>query len=332
MSSELKKRLILDAWICRIIASSKQQFGNQVKYFVDEIKNNKLYESILLLAKSRFPFEVDELEKYQERILARIPLSFECEEEEAAFAYQFLSYLIEEVGYEKLNEVVMFQGKDFNETHEKIIEQLIKPQIRWIENQEEKDGLVLYLFGKYKSRCEWFTANILYSNYRQAVSNYETPLEDDLRLFLFDQGIPYPFSTPRSSSGRVDILANLMGDDPLIAEVKIFDRSKGYSLNRIQEGFTQVVKYMTDYRKSIGYLVIFNMDSVELQFNFNCEFVSHFPYLFFNKRIVYFVVINCKKDITASKIGKLKTVEIDEKSIMFPMDGLNNPFNTKMPK
>lgn len=49
----------------------------------------------------------------------------------------------------------------------------------------------------------------------------EDVLNRDLRRFLFESGIDYPFSQPRLPGSQVDIVANLETEDPLVLENKI---------------------------------------------------------------------------------------------------------------
>lgn len=316
MNVVLSSQTKLEDWKARLSTSSKLHFGNQTKYFVERLQGDLLYNNILLKAVHRYPLQESILNSFEIQLDERKVLQFDCEEHEAAFAYQFLNYLIQKVGYEKLNELIIFQGRDFTDTHHKIIEQLITPQINFLNDQIEKEGSTLFLFEKYKFRCECFTKDLLVNKYDKAKANYEQILEDDLRLYLFDQGINYPFSTPKSSSGRVDIVSNIDTSDPLIAEIKIFDRKKSYGVNRIQSGFTQIIKYATDYNKNVGYLIVFNMEEIELHFNLDNDILSPFPYINFNQKIIYFITVNCYRPQSASNIGKLKSVTIDKTTLI----------------
>jgi len=59
-----------------------------------------------------------------------------------------------------------------------------------------------------------------------------------LRRFLFEQGIDYPFSQPRSASGQSDVVAMVDEDDPLICEVKLYNgrnSSKRYVAKGVQQ-------------------------------------------------------------------------------------------------
>ena len=131
-------------------------------------------------------------------------------------------------------------------------------------------------------------------------------------MFLFDQGIDYPFSTPKSTSGRADIIGAIDTSDPLIIEIKIFDRQKGYGKNRIKEGFTQILKYINDYNKDAGYLVLINTDKAELDFRF-AEKNSFFPpMLICNNKSFFFITINLFQEESASKSGTTEVIEIND--------------------
>jgi hypothetical protein len=140
------------------------------------------------------------------------------------------------------------------------VHDFILPITNYLHDKLNKSSSTMYLLEKYKKRTEWFNKNILFEKYKSAEKEYEQIFEDDLRLFLFDQGIDYPFSTPKSTSGRADLIGAIDTSDPLIIEIKIFDRGKKYEINRIVKGLTQIKDYTNDYNKDFGYLVIFNLE------------------------------------------------------------------------
>ena len=131
-----------------------------------------------------------------------------------------------------------------------------------------------------------------------------------MRLYLFDEGIDNVFSQPNSPSGRSDIVGELDSDEPLLMEVKVIDSEKGYRVNRIYEGFSQIVAYTDNFIKNFGFLVIFNMDNKQINFS-HSESNGRFPAsIHFNNRTIYFVVINCNNEIPASKRGKMDEITI----------------------
>jgi hypothetical protein len=192
---------------------------------------------------------------------------------------------------------------------------VINPIVMFLHDSLDKSNSTIYLLEKYKKRSEWFKKEELRNIYQDATKSYEDLFENDLRLFLFDQGVEYPFSTPKSTSGRADIISNLDTSEPLVVEIKIFDRTKKYGKDRIADGFSQIVQYTNDYNKNEGYLVIYNLDTAELNFKFidNNQFFP--PMYIFNGKRYYFIVINLGQTKSASKLGKSETIEITEKDL-----------------
>ena len=103
----------------------------------------------------------------------------------------------------------------------------------------------------------WFEAHVLDDLTNQTESaKLEEAMDQHLRSWLFREGIDYPFSTPKSPSGRADIIV-WQGEEPLAIEVKVFD-GKNRDLGHATQGLWQAQRYAHDYGKPIGYLVVFN--------------------------------------------------------------------------
>lgn len=122
---------------------------------------------------------------------------------------------------------------------------------------------MLYILLRYKRWVEWFEAERLRRIYSD---DGEDSLDHDLRRFLFESGIDYPYSQPQSPGGRADIVAGLETDDPLVLEVKVWDSNKSYRENRCYDGLRQVMDYAEKYGKDKGYVVVFNLDPIPLEF------------------------------------------------------------------
>jgi hypothetical protein len=195
------------------------------------------------------------------------------------------------------------------------ITNVLRPFYSYIDSRIDVGNLPLYLIRRFKHRTEWFQAEPLIDEYKKDTKHGEARLDMHLRKFLFDQGIDYPFSTPLSSSGRVDICANLDKDDYFIIEVKIFD-AKTYEKGYVRKGFVQAVKYTEDYNKDMGFLVIFNVSDKRIEFNFKEE-----GWVRANNKTVFFVVINLKNPpLPASRQKKLDSYVISEDYLK---EGLN---------
>jgi hypothetical protein len=95
--------------------------------------------------------------------------------------------------------------------------------VGYLQEQLGAASDVLYLLERYVRRVEWFDRARLWEEYHRDKVRGEALYDRDLRRFLFEQGIDYPFSRPASASGEADIIADLSTDDPLVCEVKLFN-------------------------------------------------------------------------------------------------------------
>lgn len=308
-------RTNLQEWKNRLYRANYEQLPHQVKYFLSNIESNKQLMGIISEACKLYNYDEDRLKKISDAKDQGGDLSFKNDTDHAAYCLQFLKYLIKELGGYDLHQLVMYQGRDFEDTKNNLIEDLITPLIYYFHDKLEKANSTIYLLEKYKRRTEWFTKQYLLHKYQESTKSYEQIFEDDLRLFLFDQGIDYPFSTPKSASGRADIIGSIDTSDPIVLEIKIFDRQKNYGKNRIKEGFTQVLKYANDYNKDLGYLVIFNLDNAEVNLKFSEQNMIFPPMLTFNNKTFFFVVVNILIQESASKVGAIESIEISESEL-----------------
>lgn len=309
-------RTSLQEWKNRLYRAPYKEFGNQLKYFVNNLDGQKLLSSILTEAYMQYAVEDSKIEEFIAHAERGSERDYINEIEHAAYCYQKLKYLGRQYGYPTIQNLTIFIGHGFDETKGKIIEQLIAPIIYFLHDRLEKSNSTIYLLEKYKKRTEWFTKQILVSQYRQATKSYEQIFEDDLRLFLFDQGIDYPFSTPKSNSGRADIVGAIDTNDPLIIEVKFLDKERGYGKTKVRDGFNQIVKYTNDYNKDFGYLVIFNLDNIEVDFKLSDSKKIFPPMLTFGNRTYFLIVINLYSGETASKQGQVESMEITEDDLV----------------
>ena len=143
-------------------------------------------------------------------------------------------------------------------------EAVIEPLIGFLQERIGEGSDILYLLERYVRRVEWFEQQRLFGAYQADSTRGETIYDTDLRRFLFDQGIDYPFSKPRSPSGESDVVANIEGDDPLICEVKLYD-AKSYGKAYLAKGVQQAVAYARDFGKTSAYLVVVNLSAKHLR-------------------------------------------------------------------
>lgn len=141
---------------------------------------------------------------------------------------------------------------------------VVDPLVDYLQDRIEDGGSVLGVLERYKRRTEWFYQAELYQRYMDDPRRGEANLDSDLRKYLVDQGIAFPFSQPRSPSGEVDIVA--LGGEPLTIEVKLFLPKARKDRKYIRQGFSQARRYARDYGLPIGYLVVFNLSDKALLF------------------------------------------------------------------
>lgn len=313
-------RTDLQEWKSRLSRSTHSQFGNQLKFILTSINKNKQLSGLLNEACISHPYNDAVLNKLIEREdYYRMQMEFNSDVHQAAFCYQYLTYYIKTYtdGKYNINHYSSFQRGDAHETIQNIIDEYITPIFNYFHDRLDKSNSTIYLLEKYKRRTEWFTKETLLNQYKDATKNYEGVFEDDLRLFLFDQGIDFPFSTPKSSTGkRADIVGAIDTDDPIIIEVKIIDKVKKYGKNRIKDGYKQILKYTSDYNKDVGYLVIFNIDNAELNFKLSDSSKVFPPMMVINNKTLFFVTINLYSDEKASEPGKVSVIDISEEDLI----------------
>jgi hypothetical protein len=159
---------------------------------------------------------------------------------------------------------------NFNQILREATIAIVEPVIRYLEEQLGSSSDILYLLEKYRRRVEWFEHARLYSEIESDRSVGEGFVDRDLRQFLFDQGIDYPFSQPGSASGKADVVGELDADDPLVCELKLYDAA-AYGVAYLAKGTNQAYRYARDYGKPAAYLVIANISDERLAIESDVE-------------------------------------------------------------
>lgn len=303
-------KIQLQEWENRLRKSTYYQIDNQLSFLLKNLESYRQLSGILREITDLFPYTNDDIERLikEQRINKQ---NFVSQKHQASFCYLFVKYIAQKERRGAITDFIIFGADNFETKKVNLIENYASPLFYYLQDCLDRLNSTTYLLEKYKRRVEWFRKDILFKTYKNAIKNYENMLEDDLRLFLFDQGVDYPFSTPSSPSGRSDIVGEIDTDNPIIIEIKIIYNHKGYGKERIKSGFTQINKYTNDYNKAAGFLVIFNMDDREVKFINSGASILFPPSISLNNKTFYFVVINCSPTAPASKLGKLKTIEID---------------------
>ncbi len=181
----------------------------------------------------------------------------------------------------------------------------------YIDEQLDDQKALLALLRRYKHKCEWFHRDRLFSMWSENTEIGERLLALDLYDYLHDQGIDF-FIEPTSVSGEVDLISSQSSEEPLIADVKIFDPGKSKGASYITKGFNQIYSYTLDYNEPFGYLLIFKTCEEDLKFSLSQSEQST-PFIIHNNKTIFLLTIDIyPHQKSASKRGKLKSIEITE--------------------
>lgn len=300
----------LQEWRAKLYKSNHYNIPDSLRFFFDRLENSPIIRSILQTTIDNYPLSDELIDEYSHIIFEEGLESIHFENEEHAASLLYRVYCNLSKKHDALTLCLHLGLGQGEEQVGSFIEFFIEPIISLIQEKIEESNFVLYLLEKYKMRVEWFQKDALLRKYRSDSRNSEQVLEDDLRLYLFDQGIDYPFSNPKSASGRADIVGLIDTKNPLILEIKIYDSARTYKKDRIIDGFSQIVKYSNDYNKNVGFLVVYNLDNIEIEICSE-QVDKTFPNrVTFNNKVYYIVIVNLNNDVSASKTGTLKTAVV----------------------
>lgn len=241
----------------RLYKAIHATYGTQVKYFLDFIQNTPYLRGLVAEMEAQHPgVQWGDEQRVQLRDRGELELH-DTEGAAAKYSYGILCDCTDS------NNARMYAHRvstetNFNAMLRDFTELMIDPFVNYLHDQIDEGSNVLYLLEKYKRRVEWFHRDELLTRLRADSRQSEDAVEAHLREYLFDQGIDYPFSQPRSPGGRVDVTADIGEERPLILELKLFDLARGYGKGYLRKGFRQIQTYADDYGQSVGYLVVFN--------------------------------------------------------------------------
>jgi hypothetical protein len=214
--------------------------------------------------------------------------------------------------YNCLAAVVMAEGDRQLDTFRQIY---LDPFYEYVDEHLDDRNFILYCLERYKRTCEWFDRHRLFQIWNTETQRGEKLLALDLYKYLFEQGVEFHIE-PWSASGEADMVATQASDNPLIADVKVFNpaRSKGkaYVIRALQ----QVHTYTCDYNQPLGYVVIFNTSASQLRFALTNP-AQPAPRVLFNNKTVFFIVIDIfPHSEPASQRKILDIVEITEEELV----------------
>lgn len=235
------------------------------------------------------------------------------EMDRAAFYLRLLELFADprdDVGIPHFHGLFAIGSNKFQDRVDEFFQQILLPLFGYFDERVDTSDLMLYLLARYQRECSWFLSEQIAKLYSDADSKKKEEVVDlHLREWLFREGIDYPFSTPRSPSGRADIVV-LNEEEPLPLEVKVYDGANR-DTSHVRQGMWQAFRYAMDYGKSFGYLIVFNASHDSLVFSGNLSGAEKPPAVAVGDRIVFPTVVPIVPPLdTASKEKPSKVVTI----------------------
>lgn len=249
--------------------ASFEDINHEFPRLFRELRNICVFNSILSELKTQYPISPEEMREWNEtrgnmrdnKFLADHSL-----DRYVSILLHWCDYLLDS-GFSytvtNLGKLSTIGVKDESESAKEqnyFKECIVGKIILYIKSQLKDVHYSLYLLNRYKMCSEVFKKDKLNEIYLVNSKESEIVLQDNLRLFLFEQGVEYPFSCAELKVGKTDVYAQISTNDCMLTEVKILDSNRGYRINRLIDGFSQLVKYVNELQISVGYLVVFNFD------------------------------------------------------------------------
>lgn len=201
--------------------------------------------------------------------------------------------------------------RNVNDILESFKDIFIEPLYDYIDEQLDDKGVILALLKRYKQKCEWFHRDKLFELWSNNYKRGEKLLALHLYEFLHEQGINFSIE-PSSISGEADLVSSQEGEEPLIADAKIFNPSKSKGKTYISEAFGQIYTYTLDFNEQSGFLIIYKTCEEDLKFSL-AEKSQSIPFVTYNNKTIFLLVIDIyPHEKSASKRGVLKSIEITE--------------------
>ena len=258
-------------------------------------------------------------------ILSGSLLHGENEIEEAAIAYNIVKRCVqnEKADSEYMLAHTLFRGtKKHDDALANFYEFFLEPLYEYIDEQLDDQKAILSLLRKYKQKCEWFQREYLLKRYGTESQHRrgEKTLALHLYEFLHAQGMEFSIE-PSSVSGEADLIASQNSEDPVVADVKVFDPDSSKGLSYLVAGFNQVYQYTLDYNEPFGYMIIFKTCEAGLAISLESTGEKTVPFFVHNNKTIFFIVVDLfAHERPASQRGKLKTHTLESDMLMKVLD------------
>lgn len=247
-------RYKLQKRVTRILGTDPEGFTAELIRFWDYFDGNSTLTSIAKELARQFPAigaEIDQMSNNSTIYGA-------TEAENAAIGYEILRRCakLEGQGFTFMNYVRF--GGSLRETLDDCRTAYLEPFYEYVDEHLQDRNLVLDHLIRFKHLAEWFRRDELWEAYSKDSRLGEKRLAFKVYEYLYEQGISFSIE-PTSASGEADMVGIQDKKNPLVAEVKIFDPSGGRGPSYIAKGFHQVHRYLQDFNKTVGYLVVFKL-------------------------------------------------------------------------
>ena len=311
----------------RLVSTNNLAYHYAIQQFVEFITKNQLFAALIKDLERRYPDPKEQVSKNKNGTII-----FPAHElEHVAYA---LSILKECASNDQPCEAPRGEGlaarqtRNVRGTYEPITYDakigafnsvFVKPLSDYLDEHLEDERIILALLERYKHKCEWFQRDYLLRLWSDNTSRGEKLLAMNLYEYLHDQGLDFTIE-PSSVSGEADLVAAQKTDDPLIADVKIYNPEKGKDKRYIASGFRQLYTYTMDFNEPFGYLVVFKTCPHDLRFALSNQSQGT-PFVVHNNKTIFLLTIDIAEyDKSASKRGPLEADEITEDYLIRIMD------------
>lgn len=294
-------------------STANDECSRYVGYFLDFIERTSITRGVLddlVRRHPGIPGEVDELLDSD----GQAEVGTKIESRHAALSYELIKRSQDEDAptLEMLVRYLTLHGpRKQPERREHFFDHYVEFLYDYLDEHLDDQRALLALLRRYKHRCEWFERERLYHLWEANTQQGEIQLAKDLYAYLYDKGLDFTLET-ESASGRIDLVKSQPGEEPLVADAKLFHPGKSKGRSYLAKGVGQIYQYTQDFNQPFGYLIVFNIceDKLDLALtdvNQNTPFVTH------NNKTLFILEVDIfpYKD-SASKRGKIKSHEITE--------------------
>lgn len=201
----------------------------------------------------------------------------------------------------------------FEDLDRVFVEAFVDPVVNFIEDRLEEGGSILALLLRYKRRVEWFDRTRLFRAAGKAPARAERALDSDLRRFLLESGVDYPFSR---RSELPDAEPRGAEERPLALETRLYAPDPDHGVDHLREGFAQAVAFAIEHARPAGYLAVFNVAPERLVFRTSAP-RDQVPSMRSSGKRIFVVPIHVNPHAALDpETGRAARVEIEESSLV----------------